>query len=101
MGVFLLQYVLGQSGVMLMLVIIFMAVTSAGSAEMMAVSSLFTYDVWKVSTCLHMPVHSINKSSSGCKGRVLHVPNKVQVKTVSSTSPIFDTVPLNAARRLL
>lgn len=53
-GVFSLQYVLGQSGVMLMLVIIFMAVTSAGSAEMMAVSSLFTYDVWKVSTCLHM-----------------------------------------------
>lgn len=45
-----LQYVLGKSGVMLMLVIIFMAVTSAGSAEMMAVSSLFTYDIYKVNT---------------------------------------------------
>ena len=33
---------------MLMLTIVFMAVTSAGSAEMMAVSSLCTYDVYKV-----------------------------------------------------
>ncbi|EIE23218.1 urea active transporter [Coccomyxa subellipsoidea C-169] len=41
------SYVLGKSGVMLMLIIIFMAVTSAGSAEMMAVSSLFTYDIYK------------------------------------------------------
>jgi Na+/proline symporter len=42
------QFVLGQSGVVLMLIIIFMAVTSAGSAEMMAVSTLFTYDIYKV-----------------------------------------------------
>ncbi|CAL8465288.1 g4823 [Coccomyxa elongata] len=41
------SYVLGQGGVILMLIIIFMAVTSAGSAEMMAVSSLFTYDIYK------------------------------------------------------
>lgn len=67
-GVFLLQYVLGQSGVMLMLVIIFMAVTSAGSAEMMAVSSLFTYDVWKARTCLHMPVHSTRSPHQTAKG---------------------------------
>ena len=31
-----------------MLTIVFMAVTSAGSAEMMAVSSLVTYDIYKV-----------------------------------------------------
>ena len=41
------QYVLGNSGTVLMLCICFMAVTSAASAEMMAVGSLFTYDVYK------------------------------------------------------
>ena len=44
----LLQYVLGKGGVALMLIIIFMAVTSAGSAEFMAVGSLFTFDIYKV-----------------------------------------------------
>ena len=42
------QYVLGNGGTILMLTIVFMAVTSAGSAEMMAVSSLVTYDIYKV-----------------------------------------------------
>ena len=37
---------------MLMLTIVFMAVTSAGSAEMMAVGSLCTYDVYKARTLL-------------------------------------------------
>ena len=57
----LLQYVLGKGGVALMLIIIFMAVTSAGSSEFMAVGSLFTFDIYKVQkdpgrrshTCLH------------------------------------------------
>ena len=31
-----------------MLIIIFMAVTSAGSSEFMAVGSLFTFDIYKV-----------------------------------------------------
>ena len=44
----LLQYVLGKGGVALMLIIIFMAVTSAGSSEFMAVGSLFTFDIYKV-----------------------------------------------------
>ena len=42
------QYVLGNGGTILMLTIVYMAVTSAGSAEMMAVSSLVTYDIYKV-----------------------------------------------------
>lgn len=41
------SYVLGKGGVALMLIIIFMAVTSAGSAEFMAVGSLFTFDIYK------------------------------------------------------
>ena len=35
-----------------MLTIVFMAVTSAGSAEMMAVSSLVTYDIYKVGSLM-------------------------------------------------
>lgn len=45
------QYVLGTGGTILMLTIVFMAVTSAGSAEMMAVSSLVTYDIYKARPC--------------------------------------------------
>ena len=45
----LLQYVLGKGGVALMLIVVFMAVTSAGSSEFMAVGSLFTFDIYKVS----------------------------------------------------
>ncbi|MBE7158864.1 MAG: hypothetical protein INR62_10620, partial [Rhodospirillales bacterium] len=38
---------LGKSGAVLMLVLLFMAVTSATSAELIAVSSLLTFDVYK------------------------------------------------------
>lgn len=38
---------LGQSGAILMLVLLFMAVTSSTSAELIAVSSLLTFDVYK------------------------------------------------------
>lgn len=41
------QYLLGKSGVILTLTIVFMAATSSGSAEFIAMSSLFTYDVYK------------------------------------------------------
>ncbi|KAH7416243.1 hypothetical protein KP509_14G082300 [Ceratopteris richardii] len=41
------QYVLGKGGVILILSIVFMAATSSGSAEFIAMSSLFTYDVYK------------------------------------------------------
>ncbi|KAK9904775.1 hypothetical protein WJX75_002276 [Coccomyxa subellipsoidea] len=41
-------YVLiGKAGAVLVLVIVFMAVTSSGASEMMAVSSLFTFDVYR------------------------------------------------------
>ena len=57
----LLQYVLGKGGVALMLIIIFMAVTSAGSSEFMAVGSLFTFDIYKVRKC---PWYSIARQDS-------------------------------------
>ena len=39
---------LGSSGAAIMLVLLFLAVTSATSAELIAVSSIMTYDVYKV-----------------------------------------------------
>jgi Na+/proline symporter len=39
---------LGKSGAAVMLVLLFLAVTSATSAELIAVSSILTYDVYKV-----------------------------------------------------
>ena len=39
---------LGKSGAAAMLVLLFMAVTSATSAELIAVSSILTYDIYKV-----------------------------------------------------
>lgn len=41
------EYVLGKGGVILIITIVFMAATSSGSAEFIAMSSLFTYDVYK------------------------------------------------------
>ena len=49
-------FLLGHSGAILMVTMLFMAVTSAGSAELVAVSSLFTYDVYKT---------YINKNATG------------------------------------
>lgn len=39
---------MGQAGAAALLVLLFLAVTSATSAELIAVSSLLTYDVFKV-----------------------------------------------------
>ncbi len=57
-------FLLGHSGAILMVTMLFMAVTSAGSAELVAVSSLFTYDIYKT---------YINKNATGapcCRMRV-------------------------------
>lgn len=35
------------AGVVLLIVIVFMAVTSSGASEMVAISSLFTFDVYR------------------------------------------------------
>ena len=43
---------LGQGGAACTLLLIFMAVTSASSAELIAVSSIFTYDLYQVCTLL-------------------------------------------------
>lgn len=40
---------LGKGGATAMLILLFLAVTSAASAELIAVSSILTYDVYKVS----------------------------------------------------
>ncbi|KAI8369863.1 Sodium:solute symporter family-domain-containing protein [Choanephora cucurbitarum] len=42
---------LGQSGAFACLVLVFMAVTSASSAELIAVSSVFTYDIYRTYFC--------------------------------------------------
>lgn len=39
--------ILGKSGAVITLIMIFMAVTSATSAQLIAVSSIFTYDIYK------------------------------------------------------
>ncbi|KAG5341105.1 hypothetical protein C0989_011558 [Termitomyces sp. Mn162] len=43
---------MGKSGAAAMLVLLFLAVTSATSAELIAVSSILTYDVYKVRECV-------------------------------------------------
>ena len=40
-------FLMGRSGAILIVTMLFMAVTSAGSAELVAVSSLFTYDIYR------------------------------------------------------
>lgn len=44
--------ILGKSGAAALLVVLFLAVTSATSAELIAVSSILTYDVYKVRSIL-------------------------------------------------
>lgn len=40
-------YILGKSGAVWITIMLFMAVTSTGSAELIAVSSLFSYDLYR------------------------------------------------------
>ncbi len=40
-------FLMGKAGSILIVTMLFMAVTSAGSAELVAVSSLFTYDIYR------------------------------------------------------
>ena len=58
---------LGQAGPVLIIIICFMAVTSSGASEMVAISSLFTFDVYRryinpkvpacnLSSCIHRGV---------------------------------------------
>lgn len=55
--------ILGQSGAIALLVLLFLAVTSATSAELIAVSSVLTYDVYKVRfiVCLRMQVNCADR----------------------------------------
>lgn len=49
---------LGETGVILLLAIVFIAVTAAGSAQLIAVCSLVTYDMYRM---------YIRPSSTGCQ----------------------------------
>ena len=51
-------FLMGRPGAILITTMLFMAVTSAGSAELVAVSSLFTYDIYRT---------YINPKASGAK----------------------------------
>jgi Na+/proline symporter len=53
---------MGKAGGILVLIMLFMAVTSTGSAEQIAVSSLFAYDVYRA---------YINKKATGSDVRLL------------------------------
>ena len=55
-------HIMGKGGAGLMLIMLFMAVTSTGSAEQIAVSSLFSYDVYAT---------YINKNATGKQVRTL------------------------------
>jgi Na+/proline symporter len=44
---------LGKAGASILLILLFLAVTSASSAELIAVSSILTYDIYKVA-CLKL-----------------------------------------------
>jgi Na+/proline symporter len=44
---------MGSGGAAAVLLLVFMAVTSAMSAELIAVSSIFTYDFYQVTILLH------------------------------------------------
>lgn len=46
---------LGKAGASILLVLLFLAVTSASSAELIAVSSILTYDVYKVTLLILWP----------------------------------------------
>jgi Na+/proline symporter len=49
---------MGKSGAAALLVVLFLAVTSATSAELIAVSSILTYDVYKVCEIVLYPFHT-------------------------------------------
>ena len=68
-------FLLGHSGAILMVTMLFMAVTSAGSAELVAVSSLFTYDIYKT---------YINKNATGAPPCRIECVFPTQFQAVSS-----------------
>jgi Na+/proline symporter len=51
---------LGKSGAAAMLILLFLAVTSATSAELIAVSSILTYDVYQVCVSFHLLRYNSN-----------------------------------------
>ena len=56
-------YLLGHGGAILMIIMLFMAVTSAGSAELVAVSSLLTYDIYRTYVNPRATGHQIMRMS--------------------------------------
>lgn len=54
---------LGRSGAIAMLIITYMAVTSACSAQLISVSSIFTYDVYRVGLFLFYFIASASEAN--------------------------------------
>ena len=72
-------FLLGRGGAILMVIMLFMAVTSSGSAELVAVSSLFTYDVYRTyinpNATGALPARLPVSLRLGCSGsRAAHAP---------------------------
>ena len=63
---------LGKGGAVLVIVICFMAVTSSGASEMVAVSSLFTFDIYR--KYIHPRVRPKTRSDQGAHVSVLGWP---------------------------
>ena len=80
---------LGKSGAAAVLVVLFLAVTSATSAELIAVSSILTYDVYKVIISLQIYAHT-----SDAFFAEIHQPHSYRGPGSQSFSSIGNANPL-------
>lgn len=74
---------LGKAGAAALLVLLFLAVTSAASAELIAVSSVLTYDVYIVGFPTYLILYAevgrlmgVVSGSRYCSGISIHMPQK-------------------------
>lgn len=76
-------HLMGQGGAFLMVLQLFMAVTAAGSAEQMAVASLFSYDVYR---------EYFNPNATG---KQIVLTSRIMVGVYSVLSGVFAVILLN------
>ncbi|CAH1784663.1 unnamed protein product [Owenia fusiformis] len=79
------QRLLGETGSVLMLVILFMAVISTGSAEVIAVTSIFVYDVYQIHINPFRAVNDPNKCilCGKARGRLGNVEDKCSCESMT------------------
>ncbi|CAE8695046.1 unnamed protein product [Polarella glacialis] len=80
-----LSKVMGSSGAFILLLQHFMAVTSTGSAEIIAVSSILTYDIYYTYLNPELASCSACKGCSACNG-VIHVIDKASIQSFFSAT---------------